>query len=78
MNGIRTAGGGLPGGKSGGRHHRLADLWLGFCPLVTAEEAGQMLADPERSRPLQWYWHPPLLPPKEPHVAVGDGGGIGP
>jgi UDP:flavonoid glycosyltransferase YjiC (YdhE family) len=46
---------------------RAADLGLGFLPLVTAEEAGRMLADPDlwqplRSGPMMARWGAGLLP----------------
>jgi UDP:flavonoid glycosyltransferase YjiC (YdhE family) len=44
-----------------------ADLGLGVCPLVTAEETGRMLADPDlwhplRSGPMMARWGAGLLP----------------
>ena len=46
---------------------RAADLGLAFCPLVTAEEAGRMLADPDlwhplRSGPMMARWGAGMLP----------------
>src|SRR6516164_2405531 len=52
-----------------------ADLGLGFRPLVTAEEAGRMLADPDlwhplRSGPMMARWGSALLPRQYELLAV--------
>src|SRR5213079_2172295 len=46
---------------------RAVELGLGFCPLVTAAEAGRMLADPDlwhplRSGPMMARWGRPMIP----------------